>query len=74
MKKPRDGIKIPIAPQTLREVRTGLNETQGEFATRLGINQATVSRWEAGALPQRGLAQQLLLRVLQDIERVYPIR
>ena len=66
-------LLAPIAPEAIRKARNALNETQSQFASRIGINQATISRWERGRLPKRGLAQIVLTRVLQDIERVYPI-
>lgn len=69
MKKP-----MQIAPGTIRKVRERLNETQGQFATRLGVDQATVSRWECGALPKTGAMQMLLQKVLHEIDRVHPIR
>lgn len=32
----------------IEAIRRGLCETQTEFANRLGVSLATVSRWEAG--------------------------
>lgn len=65
---------MKVTPEAIRRAREGLNETQGQFATRLGVDQATVSRWETGALPKTGAMQMHLERVLQDIDRVRPIR
>ena len=72
MKRANNGLPI-ISPDAVRGARDALKLTQGEFAAYLGIDQTTVSRWEAGELPKRGLAQALLTRVLQDIERMRPI-
>jgi DNA-binding transcriptional regulator YiaG len=61
-----------ITAEAIREARERLNETQEMFADRIGIDQATVSRWESGRLPKKGVAQALLRRVMDDIARVYP--
>jgi DNA-binding transcriptional regulator YiaG len=63
----------PIGPEALKKVRDALNETQAQFADRIGIDQGTVSRWENGRLPKKGVAQALLRRVMEDIDRVHPI-
>jgi DNA-binding transcriptional regulator YiaG len=67
------GVRTPIGPEAIRKARDALNETQSQFATRIGIDQATVSRWENGRLPKKGVAQALLRRVMDDIARVHPI-
>lgn len=36
----------------IRQIRQALGETQGEFARRFGVKQASVSRWESGAMPE----------------------
>jgi len=43
----------------IRRARKGTGETQAVFAERLGVDQATVHRWEKKA-PEKGLAQRLL--------------
>lgn len=61
-----------------RKLRLSLNLTQKEMAVRLGINQATLSRWERGLTePQfesRGLIQALAqgqgLGAVDDLENV----
>lgn len=63
-------MAMRIGSEAIRKARDALNETQGEFAVRIGINQATVSRWENGRLPKSGAARELLRRVLEDINRV----
>jgi DNA-binding transcriptional regulator YiaG len=64
--------KKQITSAAIKRVRDRLAETQEQFATRLGIDQATVSRWEAGKPPTHGPAFLWLQRVLADIERVHP--
>jgi transcriptional regulator with XRE-family HTH domain len=52
----------------LRKARERLNETQAQFASRTGVNQATISRWERlgpRTGPSRITAQQILTRVEQ---------
>jgi len=66
------GGKEVITSEAIRKARDALNETQGQFAARIGINQATVSRWESGSLPKKGVAQALLRRVMDDINRFLP--
>jgi DNA-binding transcriptional regulator YiaG len=65
--------KHQVTAIAIRRARDALGETQGEFAARIGINQATVSRWETGRLPKKGVAQALLRRVMEDIERMFPL-
>jgi DNA-binding transcriptional regulator YiaG len=62
-----------LGPKALRKARDALGETQGQFAVRLGINQATLSRWERDGLPKGGTAAFLVQRVLDDLARVYPL-
>ena len=52
----------------LRKARERLGESQKQFAARLGINQATISRWEDHG-PLRGPAVLALRQILADIER-----
>ncbi len=54
----------------IRKARERLNETQTEFASRIGVNQATISRWEE--IGPRGLSRNLVERILQDIDRIHP--
>jgi len=61
-----------ITSKAIRKARDALDETQAQFAARIGIDQATVSRWETGRLPKKGVAQALLRRVMEDIERMFP--
>lgn len=35
----------------IRQIRNSLGERQGDFAKRFGVQQASISRWEKGAMP-----------------------
>lgn len=37
-----------VPPESVRRVRRHLNETQAQFARRLGVDPVTVARWETG--------------------------
>lgn len=41
-----------IVARKIRQLRISLGLNQSEFAERLGVTQATVSRWEKGAMPE----------------------
>jgi DNA-binding transcriptional regulator YiaG len=57
-----------MGPKAIRMVRDALNETQGQFALRLGVSQATVSRWENGSLIIQGAEKILLGKILEEME------
>ena len=54
-----------ITPKTVRMLRDALAESQTAFAKRLGVTQATVSRWEDGELIVQGPAAILLENMLE---------
>lgn len=54
-----------VGPDEVRGLMERLGLTQEELAARLGVAQATVSRWLAGVHRPRGLA----LRELQKLVR-----
>ncbi len=56
-----EGIDVPTA-EALREARDRLGMTQTQLADRLGVTQATVSRWEDGSPIQGGGIVALALR------------
>lgn len=41
--------------------------TQDELAQRLGVEQSTVSMWEAGKRAPSGTAQRMLAQVCKDL-------
>jgi DNA-binding transcriptional regulator YiaG len=61
-----------ITGDTIKRVRASLGESQDAFCARLGIDQGTLSRWEAGRFPRGGMGQKLLERVIGEISRVHP--
>lgn len=65
-------MKKQITPAAIKRIRSRLAETQAQFAERLGIDQGTLSRWEAGKPPKSGPAFLWLQRVLADIDQVHP--
>jgi DNA-binding transcriptional regulator YiaG len=68
--KPR-GKKM-ITGDTIKQARERLGESQDAFCGRLGIDQGTLSRWEAGRLPRTGMVQMHVARVIEEIGRVHP--
>jgi DNA-binding transcriptional regulator YiaG len=54
----------------LRKARERLGESQKQFAARIGINQATISRWEDEG-PHRGPAVLALRLILANIDRFF---
>ncbi len=56
----------------LRKARERLAESQAQFAARMGVNQATISRWEETG-PLTGLGRMRVEQVIADIDRVHPI-
>lgn len=56
----------------IKRARKKLNESQEQFAKRVGVNQATISRWEDDGPAKGGMAQRVLGMILADIERVHP--
>lgn len=53
----------------IAETRKRLGKSQAELARRLGTNQSTVSRWEKRGIPEHGIAQLAIERVVQEIEQ-----
>jgi DNA-binding XRE family transcriptional regulator len=46
---------LSIPPEDIRRVRRRLEETQAQFAKRLGVDPVTVARWETGQRRCTGL-------------------
>lgn len=47
----------------IRKIRRMMAVTQQDLAARVGVTQATVSRWESGISMPNGLAQLTLLKL-----------
>lgn len=56
-----------VTGNDIKEARTRLGESQATFAARIGVNQATIHRWETEGLPARGLTRRAVERLLQEI-------
>jgi DNA-binding transcriptional regulator YiaG len=56
----------------IRKARERLNESQEQFGRRIGITQATVSRWEDWG-PSGGPSKFIARQILDEIDRVHPI-
>ena len=54
-----------IKPEEITHLRKMKNWSQASLASYLGVNQATVSRWEKGA-PIKGPALKLILALTQN--------
>jgi transcriptional regulator with XRE-family HTH domain len=51
----------------LLDERNRREMTQAEFAKFLGIDQGTLSRWEANGVPQRGPARMAVANLLAQL-------
>jgi DNA-binding transcriptional regulator YiaG len=72
-KPPLKGTKRTMAI-AIRKARERLNENQTQFATRFGLNQATISRWEETGPPTEGYKKKMIDMLLEDIDRVLGAR
>lgn len=52
----------------IKAARLALKESQAAFASRFGVDQATVHRWEANGLPKRGAAPKAVEKLLEDLK------
>ena len=56
-----------MEPSELKKTRRGLGLTQGALAARLGVDIASISRWESGKQPIPKIAQKLI-RVVGSLD------
>jgi DNA-binding transcriptional regulator YiaG len=57
-----------ISGERIKDIRTNvLRESQEAFARRVGVNQATIHRWETDGPPTHGPVQMALKQVLADV-------
>jgi transcriptional regulator with XRE-family HTH domain len=54
----------------LRKARARLGETQAQFAARMGVNQATISRWEVDG-PRTGPSKAAARHILSSVEHIF---
>lgn len=50
----------------LKALRKSLNLTQAQLAEKVGVNLATVWRWENEGIPSRGSARAYLLKLAEE--------
>jgi len=62
--------KMKITAANIRAARARVNENQEEFGRRFGVDQATISRWEAEGLPEKGPAHVAAEYILAEIASV----
>ena len=58
---------MPTADE-IKAAREALGESQAAFASRFGVDQATVHRWETKGLPKRGAAPKAVEKVLESLK------
>lgn len=51
----------------IKGIRKIFEITQDELAQRLGVEQSTVSMWEAGKRTPSGTAQRMIAQVCKDL-------
>jgi DNA-binding transcriptional regulator YiaG len=54
--------------EEIKAARNRLKESQAAFASRFGVDQATIHRWETEGLPKRGTARMAVENVLKDLQ------
>jgi DNA-binding transcriptional regulator YiaG len=59
--------KTLLSPELCRSIRQRARLSQGEIARVLGINRASVSRWESGQRTPRGLLAENYLKLLDAL-------
>jgi len=57
-----------MTPKEIKSLRLAIPETQVEFAARLGVEVATISRWENGHYPPRPASMRLLKALAKSLE------
>ena len=64
-----DSIERKTIALALRKARQKLGESQARFATRIGVDQATISRWEEygpTTTPSKIALRQILAGISRD--------
>lgn len=57
-----------VSGTNIKATRDRVGESQADFARRLGVDQATLSRWETVGIPDRGSAKLLVEKVLKELD------
>lgn len=58
---------MPATSDDIKAARTALKESQAAFASRFGVDQATIHRWETEGVPERGTARLAVEKVLEGL-------
>ena len=63
-------LSVPsmISAADIRVARARLGIKQDEFATKFGVDQATISRWEKNGPPESGPLKVLVEKILAELE------
>jgi DNA-binding transcriptional regulator YiaG len=56
-----------ITGKQIKAVRSRIKESQAKFAARLGVDQATVHRWETYGPPKGGAAAFAIQQAIKEI-------
>ena len=59
--------RIMPTSEQIRAARKVLGESQAAFASRFGVDQATIHRWEIDGPPKRGPARKLVEDLLDGM-------
>ena len=59
--------KMLVPPELRRSIRQRARLSQGEIAQVLGIDRASVSRWESGQRTPRGLLAENYIKLLDAL-------
>lgn len=51
----------------IKTVRDTLDMSQAELAAKIGVDQSTISAWENGGLPKRGLTREAIERRVGEL-------
>lgn len=68
LREVREKRELP-SPDAARLIRQAAKVSQARMAAALGINRATLSRWESGQIRPRGDQLSRYLRLLNELQR-----
>ncbi len=56
-----------MTSEDIKAARLRLDESQAKFGKRLGVDQATIHRWETKGIPDRGAARHAVGALLKAL-------